>query len=42
MAVVLDDSDTNQPNLWILNKVALDVSIKGGVVMVTADIFRIL
>ncbi len=41
MTVVFDDSDTNHPDLWILNEVALDISIKAAVEVIAADILKI-
>ena len=41
MTVVLDDSDTNHPDLWILNEVALDISTKAAVEVIAADILKI-
>ena len=41
MMVVLDDSNTNHPDLWILNEVALDISIKAAVEVIAADIIKI-
>ena len=41
MTVVLDDGDTNHPDLWILNEVALDISIKAAVEVIAADILKV-
>ena len=41
MSVVLNDSNANLTDLWIVNEVAFDIGIKAAVVVIAADMLKI-